>query len=99
MFTDTLAGNVTYPDQQDIDWIGDIKVITGVKNEAGYISLYNSGDQYCKVQVTFEDESTRIYKLEPDESIGRKYMSIYNQADHAETICGSTRDVFYESFN
>lgn len=99
MFNDSMAGDVYYPDQHDVEWVGDIKWTTGVKNESGFQTIYNSGDDYCKVRVTLEDDSIRVYRLDPGESTGKQYMSIYNQSEYLETICNSTSAVFNASFD
>ena len=102
-FNDAMSGSngqtVTYPDQSDTDYVGDIKLVTGVKNGSGFLSLKNTGDDYCKVKVDFEDGSNRIYSLDPGESTGRTYVSIYNQEDNINTMCHYSKRVFNESFD
>lgn len=102
LFSDALNNsngrNVTYPDQSDTEYVGDIKWVTGVRNGSGFQKITNTGRDYCKVKVTFENGNDRIYKLGPGESTGREHMSIYNQADYMNTLCNRTSRVYSEAF-
>ena len=101
-FNDAMSGSngyeVTYPDQSDTDYVGDIKWITGVRSGSGFQRIINTGDDYCKVKVTYEDGDYDIYNLDPDKSLGSRYVSIYNQAEHMNTLCNDTSRVFNETF-
>ncbi len=90
---------VTYPDQSRTKYVGDVRFTTGVKSGSGFVSLKNTGDDYCKVQLTYEDGSNRVYNLDPGESTGRSYVSVYNQVDSARTLCNTTSRVFSSSFD
>ncbi len=91
--------SVSYPDQSSTDYVGDIKWVSGVRNGEGFQYFDNTGDNYCRVKVTFEDESYRIFNLEPYESTSQLYMSVYNQAEGIDTICNTTSAVFRASFD
>jgi hypothetical protein len=90
---------VSYPNQSDTTYAGDVKWVIGVYNGSGFMDLKNTDDQYCKVKITFEDETTSYYRLEPYESRNDIYMSIYNQGDYIDSLCHSTRAVFNQSIN
>ena len=91
--------SVSYPDQSNTDRVGDIKWTTGVKNGSGFELIRNTGDDYCKVKVDYEDGSERTFNLDPGESTGRRYVSVYNQSENMSTLCNVTARVFSESFN
>ncbi len=103
MLNDSLSEHngydVNYPDQSSIDYVGDIKWVVGVKNGEGFIYFENTGSEYCRVKVTYEDDSSRIYNLEPYEKTSRLYVSIYNQARGVRTLCNRTSAVFRSSFD
>ena len=90
---------VTYPDQVDTEYVGDIVWTTGVEYGEGYQEIYNSGDTFCKVRVEYEDDDYDIFNLDPGEGTGSMYMSLYNQSTYITTMCNTTSDVFYESFD
>lgn len=90
---------VSYPDQSDTDYVGDLRWTTGVKNGSGFELIRNTGDDYCKVKVDYEDGSDRTFDLEPGESTGRRYVSVYNQSVNMNTLCNTTARVFNESFD
>lgn len=90
---------VSYPDQSDTDYVGDLRWTTGVKNGSGFELIKNTGDDYCKVKVDYEDGSDRTFDLEPGESTGRRYVSVYNQSVNMNTLCNTTARVFNESFD
>ncbi|MGJ8647810.1 MAG: hypothetical protein ACSHXJ_13005 [Marinomonas colpomeniae] len=89
---------VTYPDQSDTDYTGDIRWTTGVKNGQGFQDIKNIGEDYCKVRVEYEDGNYDYFDLDPGEGSGSNYMSIYNQSVSMRTLCGSESSVFSESF-
>ncbi|MDM7861311.1 hypothetical protein QTP81_11960 [Alteromonas sp. ASW11-36] len=89
---------VYYPNQYDTSYVGDIEWTTGVWNGEGYQSIANTSRDYCKVRVRYEDDSYDFFYLDPGESTGDMYMSIYNQAEYMDTLCNTTRRVFNESF-
>ncbi len=90
---------VTYPDQQYVDYVGDIKVITGVKNGRGFLKLINTSDSYCRVMATFEDGNKRYFNLNPNQSTHSVATQIYNQVDSVNTSCGNYEGVFNEMFD
>lgn len=103
MWNDAMSGangyEVTYPDQSDTDYIDDIRWTTGVRNGQGFQKIKNTGNDYCKVRIEFEDGTYDYFHLAPGESSGSTYMSIYNQAEYIQTLCHSSRRVFNESFD
>lgn len=102
-FNDALSEQngytVTYPDQSDTDYVGDIKWVTGVKNGDGFQRITNTGSDYCKVRVKFEDDSYRYFYLEPSESTGSMYVSIYNQETSMDTLCSPSERVYNSLFD
>ncbi|MAK60029.1 MAG: hypothetical protein CMK09_03525 [Ponticaulis sp.] len=102
-FNDALAMqngyNVTYRDQSDTKWIGDIKWTSAVQSGSYYTTAYNDGNEYCRVKIDFENDTSKTYNLDPGESTGRIYTSVYNQADYMNTLCGNSREAYNESFN
>ncbi|MEG3620161.1 hypothetical protein V5T82_16980 [Magnetovibrio sp. PR-2] len=103
MFGDTMSsmnGNeVTYPDQSNVQSVGDVKLLSGIKNGSGFLIIDNMGETYCRVRVTFEDGTKSYFNLDPGEDTGLKYMSVYNQGEHMRTICTTSSWVFSASFN
>jgi len=93
------GNSVSYPNQSSTDYVGDIKWVSGVRNGEGFQYFDNTGDNYCRVKVTFENGNYRIYNLEPYETTRHLEMSIYNQAEGIETICNTTSAVFKASFD
>lgn len=104
LFGDSLAasnGNtVTYPDQQDTTYLGDIRWTTGVKNGNYFQVIKNTGDKYIKVRITYENNDYSYHNLKPYESTGTIYRGgIYNVATYMSTLSHSKSDVFNESFD
>ena len=89
---------VSYPNQSDTDYVGDVRWISGVRNGSGFQSLKNTGEDYCKVKISFEDETTLTYNLDPGEYTGSMYMSFYTQSTYVNTLCNTTSRVFNASF-
>lgn len=96
--TEMDGHTVTYPDQSDVEWLDDIKWINGIKNGSAYTKVDNTGYDYCRVRLTFENDNTRIFNLAPKKSSGRVTVGIYNQAVYIETLCNTTSDVFNSQF-
>ena len=59
---------VTYPDQSDTQYVGDIKWIAGVENGEGFQKLVNTGDNYSEVKVEHPDESRAKLTINYNES-------------------------------
>ena len=102
-FNDAMSGSngytVTYPDQRDTEYVGDIKWTTGVKNNSGFEIIKNTGDDYCKIKVDYENGDDRIFRLDPGESTGSMYVSLYNQSEYMSTLCNTSSAVFDSSFS
>lgn len=88
---------VTYYDQTDTDYLDDIRITSGVRNNSAFVSLKNTSDDYCRVKITYEDGSSRIYNLDPGEGTGSMYVSLYNQEESYNSLCNPSRRVFSES--
>ena len=89
---------ITYPNQSDVQYVGDVKWTVGIYNGSGYMDLKNTEDTYCKIKITFEDDSTRVYRLKAYESRNDIYMSIYNQAEYANSLCHEDIRVYDQAF-
>ena len=89
---------VTYPDQSETQYAGEIKWVTGVRNGQGFQNLINTGDQYCRVRVEYEEGDYDYFNLSPRKQTGSIYTNIYNQPTTMDTLCGPTHSTFYESF-
>lgn len=100
-FNDAMASangyDVYYHDQSDVEWIGDIRWETGVRGGEGYSKIKNTGSDYCRVRLRFEDGSYKYYNLDPGESQSL-WVSLYNQDDYMNTLCNRTSAVYNESF-
>ncbi len=93
------GNNVSYPDQSDTTYVGDIKWVSGVRGGSGFQKITNNSDDYCKIRVKFEDGSYKYFKLAPGQGTGSMYVSLYNQGDYMRSICSSDRSVYDESFS
>lgn len=96
-FNDAMNNNY-YPDQRDVKYVGDVRWETGVRNGSGYQKIKNTGGNYCKAKVIFEDGTSRVYRLEPHKSLSSMYVSLYNQTKRMHTMCHKDRRVFREKF-
>ena len=97
--TEQNGYTVTYPDQSDVTYVGEVRVTVGVRNGEGYYYAENTGEDYCKVRFTLEDNDYEYLFLDPYESSGSVYMSIYNQVDYIDTLCNTTSKVFNDPFD
>lgn len=93
------GGDPTYENYTDVEYYGDIKWTAGVKNNSAFQILENTGYEYYKVKITFEDGTTRTFNLEPGESTGRMTVSKYNLWDAIQYRSDTTGDVFKERWD
>jgi hypothetical protein len=91
--------SVSYPDETYTDWVGDVKIVYGVKSGEGFFNIKNASDDYCRVRVYLEDEDYNTYNITPGQSTGSRYMSLYNWLDYFRVRCHNTRDVFRVPFD
>ena len=102
-FTDGMnaaAGyQVYYPDSYDVDYVGDVKWTQGTENNSAYQIIQNTGSDYCKVRIRYENGEYDFFYLSPRESTGRQYVDIYNQEESMDTLCGPNRAAFDQSFS
>lgn len=102
MLSDGLAAangyQVTYPDQSDVEYVGDIRWTTGIRYGNGFMKVDNMGGEYCKVRIDFEGGSSDYYYLDPYEKSGDVSISVYDQPDYLDMYCHSTDVVFQKEF-
>lgn len=79
---------VQYNDESHTDWVGKIKWTYGVNNNRGFDRLSNTGNDYCKVWIIYEDKDVRTIRLDPSESTTTLYSSVYNLSETIEFCCG-----------
>jgi len=103
LVNDALSGSngkqVTYPNQSETDYVGDIRVVTGMRNGSYFNRYKNTGKDYCKVRVKLENGSNRTLRLEPGENRSGNYGSVYNQIESVQTMCNEDRRVFSAPFD
>lgn len=93
------AHKITYPDHRTVHYCGEVQMITGIEEDQGFQHLINTGEEYCKVRVTYENEDHNDINLTPSANLGKKPMSIINQVNTIETKCHSNNRVFITSFD
>ena len=93
-WNDAMAGlngqTVTYPDETLTEYVGDVKWVRGITDGNAHQYMTNTGSDYCKIRVLYEDGDYDIYKLGPGQGTRRMYVSIYNQPTDMEMYCGKT---------
>ena len=90
---------VVYYDQTSVDYIGEVRNSYGVRDGEGFHEYDNEGGDYYKIRVWYEDGSADYYYLEPYETTGRMWMSLYNQVDSSDAIYGNYAGIFDESLD
>lgn len=101
MWNDALSAangyTTTYPDQSQVEYVGDIRWESGVSYGEGYLKIKNTGNNYCRVRIKFEDGTYDYWNVDPGESYS-SYVSLYNQDRNMQTLCNTTRAVYSEPF-
>lgn len=90
---DQLNGySVTYPDQQNTQYISDVEWTQGVKSGSGFHSMRNTGDELCFITIIYENDETEEVQLGAGKSLFR-WHDLYNQPNNVSASCIGIGDI------